>query len=82
MNKLGVQGIVVHPFPNVDEFKAKEEAATLAAGVYAPSFFESFSFIPKAGVLRYKEPVAIVVPPADPKLNANGGLLTAPVVNQ
>lgn len=81
VNKLGVQGIIVHPFPNVDEFAVKEEKKQLEAGVYSPSFFESFSFIPKAGVLRYKQPAAIVVPPADPKLNANGGLLTAPDVN-
>jgi hypothetical protein len=81
VNKLGVQGIIVHPFPNVDQFAVAEEKKQLAAGVYSPSFFESFSFIPKAGILRYKQPTAIVVPPADPKLNANGGLLTAPVVN-
>ena len=81
VNKLGVQGIVIHPFPNVDEFASKEEGATLAAGVYAPTFFESFSFIPKAGLLRYKQPAPIIIPPADPKLNANGGILSAPVVN-
>lgn len=81
VNKLGVQGIVIHPFPNVDEFAVKKETETLTAGIYAPSFFESFSFIPKAGVLRYKQPAPIVIPPADPKLNANGGILTAPVVN-
>ena len=81
VNKLGVQGIVIHPFPNVDEFAATEEKKELVAGVYSPSFFESFSFIPKAGILRYKEPSTIITPPADPKLNANGGLLVTPVVN-
>ncbi len=81
VNKLGVQGIVVHPFPNVDgKFRAKDEQENMATGLYSKSFFGEYGYIPKPGSLRYKEPDAIVVPPADPKLNANGGMLVAPNV--
>jgi hypothetical protein len=81
VNKLGVQGIVVHPFPNVDgQFNTKKETENMATGLYSKSFFGEYGYIPKPGSLRYKEPDAIVVPPADPKLNANGGMLVAPNV--
>ncbi len=79
VNQLGVQGIVVHPFPNVDgKFQAKKEEENMATGLYSKEFFGEYGYIPKPGSLRYKEPDAVVVPPADPKLNANGGLLVAP----
>jgi hypothetical protein len=81
VNKLGVQGIVVHPFPNVDgKFNMENEKKNMENAIYSKSFFGEYGYIPKLGSLRYKEPDAIVVPPADPKLNANGGLLVTPNV--
>jgi hypothetical protein len=79
VNKLGVQGIIIHPFPNIDgKFKKDKEEGAMATGIYAKEFFGEYGYIPKPGPLRYKEPDAIVIPPADPKLNANGGLLVVP----